>query len=95
MAESKKEKEHEAMVEKYGLGFLDFNKCGVAFESSGAFGKATKKVWSRLKFLADEAGLDSYVIVEKPYSGVHLDSFYFRADVPPKSVMAIMVHNAE
>ena len=63
MAESKKEKEHEAMVEKYGLGFLDFNKCGVAFESSGAFGKTAKKVWSRLKFLANEAGLDNYVIL--------------------------------
>ena len=39
MAESKKEKEHEAMVGKCGLGFWDFNKCGVAFESLGAFGK--------------------------------------------------------
>ena len=27
-----------------------------------------KKVWSRLKFLANEAGLDNYVIAEKPYT---------------------------
>jgi hypothetical protein len=92
MAESKKEKEHEAMVEKYGLGFLDFNKCGVAFESSGAFGKTAKKVWSRLKFLADEADLDNYVIAEKPYTWT---AFTFEQMFPQRVSWAIMVHNAE
>ena len=73
MAEAKEEKIHKDMVEKYGLGFLDFNKCGVAFESLGAFGKTTKKIWSFLKFLANEAGLENYVVPEKPY----MDCFCF------------------
>ena len=88
MSESKKEKEHEAMVEKYGLGFLDFNKCGVAFESSGAFGKTAKMVWSRLKFLADEADLDNYVIAEKPYTWT---AFTFEQMFPQRVSWIIMI----
>ena len=64
----------------------------MAFESSGAFGKTAKKVWSRLKFLADEAELDNYVIVEKPYTWT---AFTFEQMSPQRVSWAIMVHNAE
>ena len=87
MTEFKKEKEHEAMVEKYALSFLDFNKCGVAFESSGAFGKTAKKVLSCLKFLANEADLDNYVIAEKPYAWTAFTFEQMFTQIPLESVM--------
>ena len=51
LAEKVKEADHIKMVNQFGLGFLDFQKFGVAFESSGAFGKTALKVWDRLKYV--------------------------------------------
>ena len=55
------------IISQFGLRFLDFQKFGVAFESSGAFGKTALKVWDRLKYMASEVGLDNYVIAGDNY----------------------------
>ena len=73
------------------MGFLDFQKFGVAFESSGAFGKAALKVWDRLKYMAAEVGLDNYVIASKPFTW---SAFTFEQMVPQKVSWVIMRQNA-
>ena len=79
------------MVNQFGLGFLDFQKFGVAFESSGAFGKTALKVWDRLKYVASEVGLDNYVVAGKPCTW---SAFTFEQMVPQKVSWVIMRQNA-
>ena len=64
---------------------------GVAFESSGAFGKTALKVWDRLKYVASEVGLDNYVIAGNPCTW---SAFTFEQMVPQKVSWVIMRQNA-
>ena len=91
LAEKVKEADHIKMVNQFGLGFLDFQKFGVAFESSGAFGKTALKVWDRLKYVAAEVGLDNYVVAGKPFTW---SAFTFEQMVPQKVSWVIMRQNA-
>jgi hypothetical protein len=91
MAEKAKEDAHVKMVDQFGLGFLDFQKFGVAFESSGAFGKTALKVWDRLKYMAAEVGLDNYVVAGKPCTW---SAFTFEQMIPQKVSWVIMRQNA-
>ena len=90
LAEKGKEDDHIKMVNDFGLGFLDFQKFGVAFESSGAFGKTALKVWDRLKYVAAEVGLDNYVVAGKPFTW---SAFTFEQMIPQKVSWVIMRQN--
>ena len=91
LAEKVKEADHIKMVDQFGLGFLDFQKFGVAFESSGAFGKTALKVWDRLKYVAAEVGLNNYVVAGKPFTW---SAFNFEQMIPQKVSWVIMRQNA-
>ena len=93
LAEKVKEADHIKMVNQFGLGFLDFQKFGVAFESSGAFGKTALKVWDRLKYMAAEVGLDNYVVAGKPFTWSAF-TFEQMVPVPQKVSWVIMRQNA-
>ena len=69
-----------------------FQNFGVAFESSGAFGKTALKVWDRLKYMAAEVGLDNYVVAGNPMTW---SAFTFEQMVPQKVSWVIMRQNAK
>ena len=58
------------MVIKYGVSsaVVDFQKFGIAFESSGAFGRQALSLWAELKYAAAEIGLDNYIVSGKPHT---------------------------
>ena len=71
------------MVIKYGISsnVVDFQKFGIAFESSGAFGRQALSLWSELKYAAAEIGLDNYIVSGKPHTW---SAFTFEQMLPQK-----------
>ena len=47
---------------------VDFQKFGIAFESSGGFGRQALSLWAQLKHAANEIGLDNYVTSGLPHT---------------------------
>jgi hypothetical protein len=62
------------MVIKYGISsaVVDFQKFGIAFESSGVLGRQALSLWSELKYAAAEIGLGNYIAWEAS----HLECFH-------------------
>ena len=70
LAEKSKLEDHENMVLKYGVSYVvvDFQKFGIAFESSGALGRHALSLWSGLKYAAAEVGFDNDIVSRKPHT---------------------------
>ena len=94
LAEKKKLKDHEDMLEKYGISsaVVNFQKLGIAFESSGAFGRQALSLWAQLKYIATEIGLDNYIVSGVPHTW---SAFTFEQMIPQKISWIIQVKNAE
>ena len=94
LAEKKKLDDHETMLLKYGMNsaVVDFQKFGIAFESSGAFGRQALSLWAQLKHAANEIGLDNYVTSGLPHTW---SAFTFEQMIPQKISWIVHVKNAE
>ena len=96
LAEKSKLEDHERMVSKYGISsaVVDFQKFGIAFESSGAFGRQALSLWCELKYAAAEVGLDNYIVSGKPHTK-SWSAFTFEQMLPQKVSWKIHYKNAE
>ena len=58
------------MVTKYDVSsvVVNFQKFGIAFESSCAFGRQALSLWAELKYAAAEIGHDNYIVSVKPHT---------------------------
>jgi hypothetical protein len=94
LAERKKLDNHEDMLVKYGRSTAagDFEKVGLAFESSGAFGRNAKSFWAELRSLSREVEMDDYITAGKPYTST---AFTFHQMIPQKISWAIHFMNAQ
>ena len=79
---------------KYSISsvVVDFQKFGIAFESSGAFGRQALSLWCELKYAAAEMGLDNYIVSGKPHTW---SAFTFEQMLPQKVSWKIHYKNAE
>ena len=74
------------MLLKYGMSpaVVDFQKFGIVFESSGAFGRQALSLWTQLKHAANEIGLDNYVATELLHTS---SAFTFEQMIPQKDIL--------
>ena len=81
------------MVSKYDISsvVVDFQKFGIAFESSGAFRRQALSLWSELKYDAAEIGLGNYIVSGKPHTW---SAFTFEQMLPQKVSWKIHYKNA-